>query len=251
MTEETSFKYEHLKSLVRQIGAGYFFENATLDLLSLPYINVAYSSSGEDLWLRQFMKPRLRSGRPGFYVDLGSNDARGTSNSFLFYCHGWRGICIDANLRFQGDFITHRPRDVFVNAAISDTGQSLWFAEHRAGHKMSRVALNSSDFDETFFPAIQVPAMTLADVLRQHVPKDTAIDFMSVDLEDSELPALRSNDWSVFKPRVILIETGTGFDPLKPCDFPTIAFLISHGYRYEGYANNNTLMTSPNFRDPI
>jgi hypothetical protein len=72
---------------------------------------------------------------------------------------------------------------------------------------------------------------------------------MTMDLEDSELPALRSNDWNTYKPRVILIECGTGFQQLNPLVFPTIAFLRSHGYEYQGYSCNNVVMSAPDFQE--
>jgi FkbM family methyltransferase len=240
-------KYEELKLIVRSIGAVFRFDNYIIDQRSLFAVNMAFSSSGEDLWLRQYMKTVLRSGKPGFYVDLGCNEPVITSNSYLFYGYGWHGICIDANRRFFSDFEALRPRDILVQAAISDQNQSLYFAEYRGTHKMARVMASPADFDDMFFPPVEVKARRLDDVLREHVPSGTVIDFMSVDLEDSELPALRSNDWSTYRPRVILIEAGTGFDPLSPLNFPTIGFLHQLGYKYQGSASNNVLMTSPDF----
>lgn len=249
MTDSTQMqqRYEALLSRVKTLGTHHRFTRTQLDLESFPYINLSFSSSREDLWLRQFMKRKLMSRTPGFYVDLGCNEPMGTSNTFLFYCMEWSGVCIDANLKFRDEFRRVRPRDIFINAAVSDLNKSLYFAEQNvpAGHKVARVMGQASDFDDTFFPPIEVPAMTLAEILRQHVPEGTSIDFMSVDIEDSELPALRSNDWDKYKPRVILIEAGTGFDPLKPLDFGTIAFLHNLGYGYKGSSNNNVLMALP------
>jgi FkbM family methyltransferase len=242
-------KYERLLAAVTALGKRFSLTPIELDLESLESVNLAFSSSGEDLWLRQFMKSRLRSGTPGFYIDVGANEPMITSNSYLFYCSGWRGVCIDANPRFFPEYKVHRPRDILVNAAVSDLGTTLYFAEEKmtAGHKTARVMSNPNDFGPSFYPPVKVPAMTLAQILQAHVPPGTDIDFMSMDLEDSELPALRSNDWSTYRPRVILIECGAGFDPLAPLRFPTIDFLHSHGYRYQGSCNNNVLMTSPEF----
>ena len=253
MTFDFENAYNELQKLISKIGLHHFLCPATLYYDSLPYINLSYSSSGEDLWLRQFMKPRLRTGQPGFYVDIGANLPYSTSNSFLFYCMGWRGICIDANPRFREEFSARRPRDILINAAVSDLGQSLYFAEALipAGHKLGRVSQDAGGFSQIFGTPLQVPAMTMAEVLKQHLPENTTIDFMTIDLEDSKLPAIRSNDWSVFKPRVILIEAGNGFDPLVPYDFPTIAYLRKHGYHYQGYSSNNVLMTSENYGDSI
>ncbi len=242
-------KYDTLKKIVKNIGRGFFLADVQLDVRTFGYINLSYSSSGEDLWLRQFLKKRLRSAQPGFYVDIGANDPIGTSNTYLFYTYGWRGVCIDANPRFRAQFETYRPRDILVNAAVSDLGQSLYFAEAygNAGHKIARVMSDPKQFTDQYQPPVEVKSQTLAKILDAHVPEGTEIDFMSIDLEDSELPALRSNNWSRYMARVILIECGTGFDPLEPLKFPTLNFLHSLGYKYQGFSCNNVLMTSPHF----
>ncbi|MBL8631346.1 MAG: FkbM family methyltransferase [Rhodospirillaceae bacterium] len=252
MADDFRAKYDELKGIIKGLGTAFRYANLQIDLRSLYSVNLAYSSSGEDLWLRQFMKSVLRSGQPGFYVDLGCNEPIITSNTYLFYSYGWRGICIDVSPQFADDFKALRPRDVVVHAAISDQNRPLYFATQRAvaGHKTGRVTSSPDDFDLTYFPSIEVKSRTLADVLRAHVPAGQVIDFMSIDLEDSELPALRSNDWAAYKPRVILIECGTGFDPLAPLNFPTIKFLADLGYKYEGYSCNNVLLTGPNFASP-
>ena len=242
-------RYNELMSVMKTVGQHHLLVPAKIYGRAWPFMNLAFSSSGEDLWLRQYMKARFRSGRPGFYLDVGCNHPISTSNTYLFYVMGWHGVCVDANLQFETEFKSIRPRDTFVNAAVSDLGQSLYFAALNApaGHKVSRVAMDPNDFPPNFTAPVEVPAMTLAEILRQHVAQGTVIDFMTIDIEDSELPALRSNDWSAYRPRVVFIECGTGFEPLNPLAFPTISFLHGLGYQYRGFSNNNVLMTEPGF----
>ncbi len=251
MSTERELTYAEMKAALKTtLGRVHAFSNLTVDLRTLAQLNLSYSSSGEDMWLRQFMKARLRSGQPGFYVDIGCNQAVITSNTFLFYCYGWRGICVDANAMFGPEFAEMRPRDVFLHAAISDAGETLYFAELDAagGHKMAQVARHPNDFAPGFKTPVIVPAMTMAALLQQHLPAGADIDFMSMDIEGSELAALRSNDWSRYKPRVILIEiVKEAFDNLAPLSYPTIRYLSELGYQYEGFGCNNVLMTSPDF----
>jgi len=244
---ELQQRYDFVVKQIQRLGESHLFSSFKFRPEILADLNLSFSSSGEDLWLRQFMKPLLKRGQAGFYIDLGANHPIQTSNTYLFYAAGWRGICVDANLQFQAEFLAQRPRDIFVHAAVSDQEESLYFSRRGdvPGHKLGRVSRDANDFPKGFLPPIKVPSHTLADILRRHMPADTAIDFMSVDLEKSELAALRSNDWQVFRPRVILMEAeGIDFD--KPHAFPTIAYLISQGYRYRGYAVNNVLMVDAN-----
>jgi hypothetical protein len=53
---------------------------------------------------------------------------------------------------------------------------------------------------------IPVPVLPLAEVLARNLPAGQAIDFMSVDVEGHDLSALRSNDWSRFRPRFVVVE---------------------------------------------
>ncbi len=251
MAVETPLSYDELITKLRQtLGRMMAFPNFSVDLRTLAEINVSYSSSGEDLWLRQFMKPHLRSGQSGFYVDIGCNQATITSNTFLFNCYGWRGICVDANPQFALEYAEIRPRDVFVHAAISDSKEPLYFAEHKGewGHKIARVAASPKDFTAEYKDPVNVPVVTMAQLFKAHVPLGVQIDFMSIDVEGGELPALRSNDWATYRPRVILTEiTVEEFDPLASLAFPTIRYLHELGYKYQGYSSNNVLLTGPNF----
>jgi len=233
---------EELLSIVQQLGSVHHISPFSCDVAQLRFLNLSFSLGGEDLWLKQYLKPKLKTGLPGFYVDLGSGPPEWASNTLIFYNYGWRGVCIDANKRWKETFAANRPRDVFVNAVVSAVGDHMYFAEHRGNPGRSRVAHTPDQFGPLFQPSSPVPVMSLKDILHAHVPADTEIDFMSVDIEDSELSALQSHDWLSHKPRMVMIETH-GLDPAAPYDYPTISFLRTKGYVYEGTACSNALMT--------
>jgi len=47
---------------------------------------------------------------------------------------------------------------------------------------------------------------TLAEILNNNLPKGQEIDFLSIDVEGLDFMVLKSNDFTKYKPKVILIE---------------------------------------------
>jgi FkbM family methyltransferase len=174
------------------------------------YSRTSYSLEGEDLILWRFFDDK----KSGFYVDVGAYHPFRYSNTYLFYRHGWHGINIDATPGSMDLFREHRAKDINVETAVSSRPGLKKF------YIFDETALNS--FDETLskdragrghsiINIIDVATHTLAEILREHVPSNTAIDFLNIDVEGSELDVLQSNDWASFKPRYILVEI-SGFD---------------------------------------
>jgi hypothetical protein len=211
-----------------------------MKLSDLAFFNISFALAGEDVVLAKALQEKLRHREPGFYVDAGCFDPRLGSNTYLFNCYGWRGVCIDANPRFADDYKLIRPNDVFVHGAVGTPPLALFFAEHRENTGMSKVQA-ASDFGPDFLPSIPVPTLALRDILERHVPAGVPIDFMSVDLEGGEMAALQSNDWAKFPCGLILIETH-GIDRTRPTAYPTVAYLMEQGYAFETFVGANVLM---------
>jgi len=202
--------------------------------------NLSYSMCGEDLILRGLLKKELRNRIPGFYLDIGAFDPRYGNNSYLFYRYGWRGICVEANAQLHINYQKHRPRDVFVGAAVGKAGKG-YYAEGEAHAAVSRVGFTPDDFPAGYKPAVEIEFLPMKTILDRHVPKGTQIDFMSMDIEDSELSALESNDWSLYRPKIILIETHN-INAENLHDSAALNFLKEQGYIIEGMASGNALL---------
>lgn len=63
----------------------------------------------------------------------------------------------------------------------------------------------------------------LEEVLNNYLPRDTSIDFLSVDIEGFDFQVLNSNNWDKYKPEIILVED---------LDFSIINFKNSKIYRF-------------------
>ena len=61
---------------------------------------------------------------------------------------------------------------------------------------------------------VQVTTITLAELLDTHLPSGQVIDFLNVDVELRDLEVLRSNNWSKYRPQVVLVECDRGESPV-------------------------------------
>lgn len=59
------------------------------------------------------------------------------------------------------------------------------------------------------FDKMTVPASTLNAILSENLPPDAEIDFISIDVEGTELEVLQGLDLSRFRPRVLVIEANS------------------------------------------
>ena len=146
---------------------------------------------------------------------------------------GWRGINIDATPGSMKPFRECRPRDINIEAAVSNQNEKLRYFVFRDG------ALNTFDSElgeerkKNGWPLVQevsLETVTLKSILEAQIPKETEIDFMSVDAEAFDLKVIQSNDWSKFRPKYILIEIFSenleeGFKS------PEAQYLMAQGYQ--------------------
>jgi FkbM family methyltransferase len=193
----------------------------------------SYSQEGEDRVLASLLL-KIRGGTSmsdGFYVDVGAHHPYRYSNTCFFYKRGWRGINIDAMPGSMTKFRKQRPRDINVESGIGRAGTSKFYV-------FNAPALNT--FDEELAKArsngrwritqtLDVPRVPLSEVLKQHLPENQAIDFLTVDVEGFDLDVLQSNDWQRYRPSVVLVETlGRSLDDLA-LD-PVTGYMRSLGY---------------------
>jgi FkbM family methyltransferase len=202
------------------------------------YYRVSFAQEGEDLILLSLFEGQAS----GFYVDVGAHHPRKYSNTLALYSRGWNGINIDAMPGSMQPFRETRSRDINLELAVSDERRVLTFYE------FNEPALNGFDSDlarrraglvpagqspDAAFRIVaerQIPTVTLADVLAEHLPARREIDVLNVDVEGLDFAVLASNDWDRYRPTVILAE-----DPdvvsLDTLDGSRVArFLRDRGY---------------------
>ena len=171
------------------------------------FARVSFAQEGEDLLLERIFDGHTS----GFYVDIGAHHPTRFSNTYRLYRRGWRGINIDATPGSMARFKTKRSRDINLEIVISDkTGtRRLYQFDEPALNSVSAELAERRVRDTTYVltGVVDLPARTLSDVLVEHLPSDVAtIDLLTIDVEGHDFEVIRSNDWTEYRPRVLLIE---------------------------------------------
>ena len=82
-------------------------------------------------------------------------------------------------------------------------------------HVFNEPALNTFSLEEAnkknvtpyrIIKTLQIPVRPLVDILDEHLPENTIIDFMSVDVEGFDYQVILSNDWIKYRPKIVLVE---------------------------------------------
>ncbi len=207
------------------------------------YRQRSYSQHGEDLLLRALLGPRTH----GFYVDVGAHHPKFLSNSYYFYRRGWRGINIDPIPDVMGKFRRARKKDINLELALSEkrgTSTLYQFSDscrNTLCHETAEELKQDPNF--VFLNEQQISTDTLAQVLDEHLPPDTQIDFLSIDAENWDLPILKGNDWSRFRPAVIIVEVNH-FSLLDPEKNDVYQFLLQQGYHLAYVVMTNLFFVS-------
>jgi len=194
----------------------------------------SYSQDGEDMVMRALFESLPKNYR-GFFVDVGAHHPVRFSNTYHFYRKGWRGINIDATPGSMRSFGWMRRRDINLELGIGAEKGSLTFfcfdepALNTLSEEVAQERASGGRYK--IIKKVEVPVLPLREVLQQHLPSGTKIDFFSVDVEGMDEMVLRSNDWEVFRPSFILAED-VHFDlnAGKTYGSGVYAFLQEQGY---------------------
>lgn len=187
---------------------------------------ISYGQFGEDLFLTSLLGYEKTD---GVYVDVGCYHPIDFSNTYIFYQRGWHGVAIDPNPAWRVAWEKYRPRDHFVNAAVSSSVGSMVYVMNRRHPPCNRVLAEAPPTMSPDETSITVPTRPLNDILDEHLP-NTKIDLLNVDCEGHDLEILRGFDFSRRKPFVIAAE-----DKAVRMDSELCTFLQSRGYDYKAH----------------
>jgi FkbM family methyltransferase len=202
--------------------------------------NEFYSQFGEDAVLfgyfrsREFGRSRrLDSIGHGFFVDVGAHHPFMISNSWFFYQRGWRGINIEPTPGAKAEFNKFRPLDINLDFAVSDKDGLAELVSYGRDVKNTLILEDINPGRE--HSRIMVETRTLESIFDQYLPKETPIDFLSVDVEGHEISVLRSNNWRKYNPEIVVVEDHvSNIDELLKRE--VYSLMISVGYRLYSWA---------------
>ena len=196
-------------------------------------VKVSYAFKGEDLALLALLNPVVI--HEGFYVDVGCNEPRFISNTFLLYRRGWRGICIDANENLIRKYRRIRPHDRAACACVSKKVQQLAFVPFANEGLSSADAQHIAQNQTAAISEVRrkkTVTRTLTEILNQfNAP--SSFDLLTIDVEGFDFAVLQSLDFEKYQPRLIILEADD-FNASQPQTEPIYLFLVEKGYQFKG-----------------
>jgi FkbM family methyltransferase len=146
------------------------------------YIEIAFGSEKPDGWV----------------VDVGANDGTFQSWSLPLERSGWKVLCIEGNPEYEEKLSS---RKHYMIAAVSDKeGPAEYYIFNRPQSYSGLIKHPGVDFHKV----IQVDTRTLTSCLKERGINDVAL--LGLDIEGGECAALHGFDFTLWQPKLILVE---------------------------------------------
>ena len=163
-----------------------------------------YSCFGEDLFIKDFFE----NDNEGYYVDVGSYHPFFWNNTYLLYKKKWNGVNIDANPLSTELFNIARKDDYNFNLAVTNQKKNKIKLFYR--RKMNVLNTTDESFAKRNFPngyeSRDIECLSLNNILEKTRFKNKIIDFLNVDVENTEKDVLESLNFDIYKPKLICVE---------------------------------------------
>jgi FkbM family methyltransferase len=173
-------------------------------------LRISYSQAGEDLIVQGLMES-LRIEQPS-YLDIGAHHPTHMNNTYLFYLKGSRGVCIEPDPEMFALLKSKRPRDKCLNLGVgpkSEEASDFYVMSTKSLSTFSKADAEryQSYGKQKIRQVLRIPIVSINELFQRHL--DKCPDFLSIDVEGTELQILRALDFSKFRPPVFCIETLT------------------------------------------
>lgn len=189
---------------------------------------LSYTQNMEDyhLWLAVGGKAE------GFYIDVGGGHPVADNVSFWFYERGWRGIVAEPQQRLAAMYARVRPRDCIVTALVGREKAEADFHVFDRLHGLSTMVADLARGARVHGDDYRVerrPVLPLSEICAAN--DVTTIDVLKIDVEGGEKDVLAGNDWTRFRPKVVVAEAidAARNEPAWQAWEP---FLLAQGYRF-------------------
>ncbi len=164
----------------------------------------SYAQFDEDRILAEIFAGRAE----GYCVEVGANDGRTGSASYLFEQRGWRCLLVEPIPAMVTEIRKHRAC-IVVNCAASASGGEARFFVAEGVEAVSGLELMPDRVEMIrrlggTIKEIVVPTATLDSLLEDAGFNE--LDFVTIDVEGHELAVLEGFDLGRYRPRIVIIE---------------------------------------------
>jgi FkbM family methyltransferase len=141
----------------------------------------------------------------GIFAEVGANDPEVGSQTFLLEQYGWEGILVEPQPWCCERLRQRRPRSKVFQAACGSPAQVGKACFHIAsGDARSSMRRYTYDQSVIWTQTVEVQVMTLDTILAQ--AGFSRLDFLSIDVEGTELDVLNGFDLRRYQPALIVVE---------------------------------------------
>jgi len=162
-----------------------------------------YSQFGEDKILNELISKKFIK---GFYVDVGCYHPKKHSNTQMLYSRGWFGINVDMEIDKIDTFNLARPNDYNYLGAVSDKIEKVKIFRNQKYGVSSTINPNSLNKKDVI-DAGHINTVTLNTIINNSPFKNKEIDLLNIDTEGNDFKVLKSLDFKIYNPKIIIIET--------------------------------------------
>ena len=180
---------------------------------------ISYSQWGDDVLVLEFFNQK----KDGVFFEAGANDPKILSQTYLLEQHGWSGVLVEPVSTCCDSLRRERTRShVFQNALGSPQQRGKLKLCIPEGITVFTRTLDQADGTNKGDTIIEADFITIQECLNK--AGYTHLDYLSLDLEGSELSALHGLDFEKIRPRLIIIEDHLG-------ELTRHNFLCGKGYK--------------------
>ncbi len=222
---------------------------------SMTHKKISYSYGGVDSLILDIFKNQ----KQGFYLDIGCGHPIKNNNTYLLNKKGWRGINIDLDEENIDLFNAYRRGDFNLKTAVSDKEGETDLYFYHSKSALNTISKKNADFQKAKLSSIKkIKTQTINKILENSPYKDQKIDFLSVDVEGSELSVLKNFDFKRYSPKVIVVEyldltakklEIKNLNINNVIDSEIYKLIISKNYTLANVLHSDLVFIENNFRD--
>ena len=231
------------------------FKLLSIFLKTFTHKKISYSYGGMDSLIEKIFKNKNN----GIYVDIGCGHPIKNNNTYLLNKKGWSGVNIDLDKENIELFNLYRPRDHNVSAAISNNEKEVDLFFYHSKSALNTINKDTADYQKAVVSKVKkIKTTTLNNVLDYSRFKDFTIDFLTIDVEGSELLVLENFNFSKYKPKIIVVEyLDLSLNKLEIKNLNITSaikssiykLIISHNYTLVNMLHSDLVFANNDFRD--
>jgi len=179
------------------------FKFLNVFLKSFTHKKISYSFGG----MASLIEKIFTHTNNGIYVDIGCGHPIKNNNTYLLHKRGWSGVNIDLDDDNIELFDLYRSNDHNISAAISNNEKEVDLFFYHSKSAINTINKATANYQSATVTQVKkIKTTTLNSILDNSKFRNLNIDFLTIDVEGSELLVLENFNFNKYKPKIIVVE---------------------------------------------